>query len=101
MNSPNVGGTSSHVGSKASSNEEYDHVSLSDIEEALTPLREAIIDIRRHVEADAPKLNEIIARQSSKSSKSTLQSEIRNARLEAGPRGVWDQNVVLDVILYM
>lgn len=85
------------AGARESGVKGYDHIDPADIEEALTPLREAIIQIRRHVEADAPRLNKVIER---RQSRSPLQSEIRDALRETGPRDAWDENVVLDVLVY-
>ena len=93
-----VNTASSSTGAQNAGRESYDDIDLADIEEALTPLREAIIYIRRHVEADTPQLNKVIER---RQSTSALQSEIRDAQLETGPRGAWEENVVLDVLVYM
>jgi hypothetical protein len=98
MNSRKADPPPSSPDARNSGNEGYDHIDPADIEEALTPLREAIILIRRHVEADAPQLNKIVER---RLIKSVLQSEIRNALLETGPRGEWDEKVILDVLVYV
>jgi hypothetical protein len=76
MNPRNVDSGRSSTGAQDSGAEDYGHIDPADIEDSLTTLREAIIFIRRHVEADASQLNKIVER---RPIKSTLQSEIRNA----------------------
>ncbi|MGA4732040.1 hypothetical protein ACPB67_31895 [Micromonospora taraxaci] len=61
----------------------------------LAPLREALMDIRRHFESDKERLNNSVVRVSS----SPLRREIRAAEAEVGPIGYWTEEAVLDELV--